>query len=65
MFTVGIMLLITGTIVGITRLIPRSRNTTMRVALCRPGGWDGPGSGHYAGHIQIRFDYRMRPPPGP
>ena len=31
MFTVGIMLLLTGTIVGITRLIPKSRNTAMRV----------------------------------
>ena len=30
-FTVGIMLLITGMIVGITRLIPKSRNTAMRV----------------------------------
>ena len=31
MFTVGIMLLLTGMIVGITRLIPKSRNTAMRV----------------------------------
>ena len=31
LFTVGIMLLITGTIVGITRLIPKSHNKAMRV----------------------------------
>ena len=31
LFLVGIMLMITGTIVGITRLIPKSHNTAMRV----------------------------------